>query len=177
MKKVILTIIVVLLLEALGGMLLMKSGIYSVSMLNHDTPFINRLLVEGRDRSIKRNAAGITVPSLDDPARVKAGSAHYKEMCAQCHGAPGAHPGEIAKGLWPEAPDLEMSASDWTPAELFWVTKNGIKFSAMPAWGPTHSDEKIWDIVAFVQKLPTLSEKDYQQMTSGSSADEKGPEK
>ena len=173
-EKVVLTIVVVFLLEALGVFLLAYSGVYSVSMLNHDTPFINRLLVQGRDRSIKRNAVGITVPPLDDPARVRTGSAHYKEMCAQCHGAPGAHPGEIAKGLWPEAPDLEMSAADWTPAELFWVTKNGIKFSAMPAWGPAQNDEKIWDIVAFVQKLPNLSDKEYQQMTSGNSGEEKG---
>ena len=177
MKKVILTIIVVLLLAAIGVFLLGYSGVYSVSMLNHDTPFINRLLLEGKERSIKRQAVGITVPPLDDPTRVRAGSAHYKEMCAQCHGAPGAHAGEIAKGLWPEAPDLEMSASDWTPAELFWITKNGIKFSAMPAWGPTYSDDKIWDIVAFLQKLPDLSGKDYQQMTPGNSAEEKGPGK
>ncbi|HEY3899523.1 MAG TPA: cytochrome c [Chthoniobacter sp.] len=177
MKKVLLTIIIVLLLEGFAVFLLGYSGVYSVSLLNHDTPFINRLLMEGRERSIKRNATGITVPPLDDPARVRAGSAHYKEMCAQCHGAPGGHPGEIAKGLWPEAPDLEMSASDWTPAELFWITKNGIKFSAMPAWGPTYSDDKIWDIVAFVQKLPNLSDKDYEQMTSGSFTDEKRPEK
>jgi mono/diheme cytochrome c family protein len=175
MKKVILTIIILLLLEVFGAFFLVYSGAYNVSMLNHDTPFINQLLDEGRERSIKQNAVGITVPPLDDPARVRAGSAHYKEMCAQCHGAPGVHPGEIARGLWPEAPDLEMFASDWTPAQLFWITKNGIKFSAMPAWGPTHSDDKIWDIVAFMQKLPKLSDKEYQQMTSSSPADEKGP--
>jgi mono/diheme cytochrome c family protein len=176
MQKVILTIIIVLLLQAFAVFLLVYSGVYNVSTLNRDNWFINWVLDAGKERSIKQNAVGITVPPLDDPARVRAGSAHYKEMCVQCHGAPGVHPGEIAKGLWPEAPDLEMSASEWTPAQLFWITKNGIKFSAMPAWGPTHSDDKIWDIVAFVEKLPNLSDKDYQQMTSGSSGDEKRAE-
>ena len=47
---------------------------------------------------------------------------------------------------------------------MFWVTKNGIKMTGMPAFGLTHSDEKIWNIVAFVQTLPTLSANQYQQM-------------
>ncbi|HWF18465.1 MAG TPA: cytochrome c, partial [Verrucomicrobiae bacterium] len=88
----------------------------------------------------------------------------YHEMCVQCHGAPGKEAGEIAKGLWPTAPNYNMITSDWTPAQLFWITKNGIKFTAMPGWGGTHSDEKIWDIVAFLQKLPNLSPTDYHQM-------------
>jgi mono/diheme cytochrome c family protein len=174
MKKVILTIIILLLLQAFAVFFLVYSGVCNVSTLNRDNWFINWVLDTGKERSIRQNAVGIRVPPLDDPARARAGAAHFKEMCAQCHGAPGVHPGEIAKGLWPEAPDLEMAASDWTPAQLFWITKNGIKFSAMPAWGPTHSDDKIWDIVAFVEKLPNLSDKDYQGMTSGSSGDEKG---
>jgi mono/diheme cytochrome c family protein len=85
-------------------------------------------------------------------------------MCVQCHGGPGEQPQEIAKGLWPEAPDLAKTAPDWTPGELCWITKNGIKFSAMPAWGATHSDEKIWEIMAFLEKLPSLSPAEYRQM-------------
>ena len=34
--------------------------------------------------------------------------------------------------------------------------------TAMPAWGRTHSDELIWDMVAFVRTLPKLSPAQYQ---------------
>jgi len=64
----------------------------------------------------------------------------------------------------PDAPNLAKTVPDWTPAQLFWITKEGIKFTAMSVWGPTHDDAKIWSIVAFMQKLPHLSPRDYQQM-------------
>lgn len=105
---------------------------------------------------------------------IQRGANHFAEMCAQCHGAPGEQPEEIARGLWPEAPDLVKVAPDWTPGELYWITKHGIKFSAMPAWGPTHSDEKIWDIVAFLEKLAKLSPAEYQQLQAGGPDENEG---
>jgi len=47
---------------------------------------------------------------------------------------------------------------------LFWVIKNGVKMTAMPAWGPTHSDQKIWAMVAFLEKLPHMTAAQYQEM-------------
>jgi mono/diheme cytochrome c family protein len=46
----------------------------------------------------------------------------------------------------------------------FWVIKHGIKMSAMPAWGKTLNDAQIWDVVAFVRKLPSMTPEDYQQL-------------
>jgi mono/diheme cytochrome c family protein len=40
--------------------------------------------------------------------------------------------------------------------------------TAMPAWGVTHSDAEIWNIVAFLQKLPRLSPQQYRALTQGS---------
>jgi cytochrome c553 len=91
---------------------------------------------------------------------------HFAEMCAQCHGAPGREPDEIAQQLWPKAPNLVKAAPDWTRAQLFWITKNGIKFSAMPSWGPTYSDEKIWDIVLH-GKMPNMSPEEYRRLSGG----------
>lgn len=164
MKKVIITILIVLIVQAVALVVLVYSGAYNISTLNHDNAVVNRALATGTTRSIVHHAKRIKAPPLTDPAMVQEGFKHYQEMCVFCHGAPGVEREEIAKGLWPEAPDLANAASMWTPAQLFWITKFGIKFTAMPAWGPTHSDEKIWDIVAFLKKLPQLSPADYQEM-------------
>ena len=48
----------------------------------------------------------------------------------------------------------------------FWIIKHGIKASGMPAWGPTHSDERIWKMVAFLQSLPSLTPDQYQILTA-----------
>lgn len=167
MKTIILiisTIFIVLLVEAVFLGIYVMRGSYNVSTSNHDGRFVNWWMDTASTRSIKHHAGDVKVPPLDNPARIQEGFKHYHEMCVECHGAPGKEAEEIAKGLWPQAPDYSMLASGWTPAQLFWITKNGIKFTAMPGWGATHSDDKIWDIVAFVQKVSNLSPADYHQM-------------
>jgi hypothetical protein len=70
---------------------------------------------------------------------------------------------EMARGLYPRAPELRRRTHP-DPAEDFWVVKHGIKMTGMPAWGVTHSDELLWDVVAFLQKLPELTAEQYQAL-------------
>jgi hypothetical protein len=42
--------------------------------------------------------------------------------------------------------------------------------TGMPAWGLSHSDAKIWELVAFLQKLPELSAVEYRTMTARAEA-------
>jgi mono/diheme cytochrome c family protein len=48
----------------------------------------------------------------------------------------------------------------------FWIIKHGIKASGMPAWGKTHDDERIWNMVAFLKRLPDLNENQYRILTN-----------
>jgi hypothetical protein len=50
--------------------------------------------------------------------------------------------------------DKESDAPD---GALFWIVKHGLRMTPMPAFGPTHTDEEIWKIVAFIRHLPELS--------------------
>jgi len=70
---------------------------------------------------------------------------------------------EISQGLYPRAPELRRG-SRLTPAEEFWVVKHGVKMTGMPAWGVTHNDELLWDVVAFLRKLPELTADQYQTL-------------
>jgi mono/diheme cytochrome c family protein len=36
---------------------------------------------------------------------------------------------------------------------LFWITKNGLSFMAMPGFGDQYSDQDIWNIVAYMRSL------------------------
>jgi mono/diheme cytochrome c family protein len=82
-------------------------------------------------------------------------------MCTGCHLGPGVERSELSQGLYPPAPELARG-DDLTPAEQFWVIKHGIKLTAMPAWGKTHDDNLIWDMVAFIRQLPKLNAAQYQ---------------
>jgi mono/diheme cytochrome c family protein len=158
---------VILALVILGalGLSFIYSGIYNVAATYPDAAPVAWVLSTTMDRSVKRHAAGIKAPALDDPAMLQAGSSRYRTTCVACHGAPGVQIGDTGRGLNPDPPELTEAASDWKPNELFWITKNGVRMSGMPAWGVTYSDKDIWAIVVFVRKLPSMTPSEYQALS------------
>ena len=165
--KTVLTVLVVLAIIALGGIAFMYSGAYDVSASKPDKGLIRWVLVTTQRHSVHRGIAAIKgkvqVPNLEDPKRIQTGLVHYHEMCTTCHGAPGVNISEIGQGLNPDPPELSDVGRD-EPEETFWVVKNGIKMTGMPSFGVTHSDDEIWDIVAFVRKMGKLTPQQYQAM-------------
>jgi len=140
------------------------SGLYNIAADVPHTQPIYWLLETARDRSIAVHARDIEVPSnLSDPNRISRGAGQYAEMCSGCHLAPGMKRTELSRGLYPRAPELRRKSS-LTAAEQFWSIKHGVKFTGMPAWGVTHDDDLLWDLVAFVRKLPELTPEQYESL-------------
>lgn len=131
------------------------------------------------ERSIARHAASavergeIVVPEFTDEM-ASSGASEYVEMCVACHGAPGVPRGEYGRGLKPEPPDLAHEARELSPPELFWVVKHGVRHTGMPAFGPTHSDEDLWAVVAFVEQLADMSPEQYRARTAGAAEHDGG---
>ena len=151
--------------------LLVYSGAYNVAADAPHTKPVYEFLTLVRERSIAVRASSITVPAdLDDQKRILAGAGLYNEMCSGCHLGPGLERTEISQGLNPQAP-LLAKVADSSPAEEFWVIKHGIKMTGMAAWGPTHNDTLIWDMVAFLQRLPHLTAAEYQTMIKNAPED------
>ena len=73
----------------------------------------------------------------------------------------------MARGLYPPPPDLAKTAPLYSPAELFWIVKHGVKMTGMPAWSD-HSDDELWATVGFLEKLPSMSEQDYARLVMAS---------
>jgi cytochrome c len=158
----------------LGGVLLVYSGVYNVAAVDHHSRLTFWLLRTLQTRSVKLHAAKIMEPpGFDNPINVVTGTEHFAAHCAVCHGAPGVPKDDMAEGMYPSPPDLAETASRFTPAELFWIVKNGLKMTAMPSWSD-HGDDDLWAIVAFLKKLPHLSEADYTSLVQRSRARE-GP--
>ena len=90
--------------------------------------------------------------------------------------APTGHPRNATlrgQGLNPGPPPLEIEkVQKRTEAELFWIIKNGIRMTGMPAFGLNHSDEEIGDIVRFVRHLPKLTDEEKAQLQKASEGDE-----
>jgi mono/diheme cytochrome c family protein len=163
-RTVLATVAVIFVVVVVGGLGFIYSGVYDIAATAHHWPITNWVIATMRDRSIEAHAAGISVPpGFDDPAKVLMGADHFAAHCAICHGAPGVPRGDIAEGLYPQPPNLAKMDMDHSPAELFWVLKHGLKMTGMPAWSD-HSDEELWATVAFLEKLPMMSEADYAKL-------------
>ena len=151
------------------------SGWYQIGADVPHTAPVYWVLETMRERSIERAAQDILVPNLDDSHLLIAGGPDYNEMCASCHLKPGKTESDMSIGLYPVPPNLanhdetheaEHGDPEASARRQFWIIKHGIKASGMPAWGPTHDDQRIWAMVAFLQKLPELSEFEYQILTA-----------
>ncbi len=169
MKKVSLvlsTLIIALVIVVAGLGIFAWSGIYTIGADVPHWTITFKALDWFRDRAVQHNAASIKVPvDLESPALLREGAKHYSEMCTGCHLKPGKSGGEMRKGLYPKPPNFSTMKETMNPRETFWVIKHGIKMSAMPAWGKSHSDDKIWALVAFVRKLPDMSPAEYDAYT------------
>jgi mono/diheme cytochrome c family protein len=170
MRTVIASLLAILLLMLLGGFVVVYAGVYDVAATEPHAPVTHWILETVRTRSIKAHAAQLQAPpGLDDPAKVLTGVEHYAAHCAVCHGAPGVPKGDIAQGLYPPPPNLAKTVHVYSSAELFWIVKNGIKMTGMPSW-TDHSDEELWATVAFLKKLPGMSEHDYAKLVMATMA-------
>jgi mono/diheme cytochrome c family protein len=156
-------LLMLIVLAVLAGAAFVWSGVYPVGADVPHSPFVQNLMQATRQRSIALRAKDIPVPPLDDQKMIAAGAGHYGEMCVGCHLGPGMMHSEIRPGLNPQPPDLTKTPTI-TPAEEFWAIKHGIKMTGMPAWGATHDDQVIWNIVAFLQKLPGMTPEQYKAL-------------
>ena len=102
-------------------------------------------------------AATPAAAEAGDP--VARGAAHYKILCATCHGEDGCTPGPGAAGL-PVQPAHHCDGNYMnalSDEHLFKVIKEGGaavgKSPLMAPWGGPLSDDQIHDVVAFVRSL------------------------
>jgi mono/diheme cytochrome c family protein len=161
--KIVLTLIGAALAAALGAALFVGSGLYNIGADDHHTKAVLALITQLRDRSIDVRLDSIA-PQLDStPAMIKSGAEHYAALCVGCHLAPGVTKSDLRAGLYPHPPNLAQEDTQES-RRAFWIIKHGIKMSAMPAWSKTLDDAAIWDVVAFVRKLPNLTPEEYRQL-------------
>ena len=171
-------IVGVFIISLMLGIGFIYSGLYPMGADDQHTDLTYWALETMRERSIARSASDIVVPDLADSSLLLAGGADYNEMCSGCHLRPGVSQNDMTIGMYPSPPNLadkldehghdhgESITDEQAARRNFWIIKHGIKASGMPAWGPTHDDARIWAMVAFLEKLPDLSETEYQIITT-----------
>jgi mono/diheme cytochrome c family protein len=155
---------------ALAGAVVLRSGWYHVGASSQHFQVVHTVLEQGMRDSVRHHARAVLVPDLASPQQIARGAAVYRDNCAQCHGGPGFAQSNIGKSMQPLPGPLVDASRHWSAAQLYWITKNGIKMSGMPAWEYHLADAELWAVVAFVQRLPALTPKAYDEITAREAA-------
>ncbi len=171
LKTVAATLCVGALLAVAGGYIVWRAGWYDIGATNQHWQAVHSLLEGGMRHSVERRSQSIPVPKLDDQRLIRLGAAVYRDNCAQCHGAPGVAQNDLGKGMQPVPGPLIDVARRWRPAELYYITRHGIKMSGMPAWEFHLGEQELWSVVAFMQALPALSAPAYARITQAQPKD------
>lgn len=118
-------------------------------------------------RSVASHSAALDVPTeVYGDRLVRKGALLYVRECSNCHGAPGLGQSPVALAFRPTPQYLVAREDVYSPAELFWIIKHGVKYSAMPAWPAQSRDDEVWSVAAFVNRLPRISPAEYISLTS-----------
>jgi len=93
------------------------------------------------------------------------GASHYDSACRFCHGTPGEECNATVQSMEPLPPPINEAVTQWSAAELGWITREGVKMTGMPALASSR-DEEIWSVVAFLLLVPELRIEDYESMVN-----------
>ena len=174
MKTIVATLAVACIVAVFGVAGVVYFGLINVGADDPHSGPVHAFLDTARNRSVEARSRDIEVPDLSNEAQIRAGAGNYDSMCVGCHLSPEAAQTELSEGLYPAPPNLAKTGVYDDPAKRFWIIKHGIKATGMPAWGKSMADPYIWGMVAFLQKLPDLDEKEYRSLVASSGGHQHG---
>lgn len=153
---------------AIGAwLIIVYTGMYNVAATDAHADLMRWTLDTTMHRSVSRRAEEVAVPGEVTAEALASAAQTYDSTCAHCHGAPGRQREDWARNMRPMPPEMAQAAAHMQPRELFWIIRNGIKMSGMPAFGPLHDDEALWGLVGFVAGLPAMTPEEYSAATGG----------
>jgi mono/diheme cytochrome c family protein len=149
---------------AIVALVVVETGAFDVAASTPHHPLVAWATHATMIHAVRRLSPAPRPAPPPDPERLAAGFRLYDAHCVSCHGAPGVARAAWVRGLTPTPPYLLDAGRRWSPGELRWIIRNGVKMTAMPAWGFTRSPAEIDALAAFVETLPNLSAQDYARL-------------
>ena len=158
--KTLLFLLVLMAAAAVGAAWLVLQGVSARGEPSALETFVARNL---RHLAIPSGARDTQNPIPASPEVVAEGRGHFADHCAICHANDGSGDTDIGRGLYPKAPDMRKEGTQTlSDGELFYIIRNGVRFTGMPGWGG--EDEDNWKLVLFIRHLPQLTQKELELM-------------
>jgi mono/diheme cytochrome c family protein len=164
MKKLVLTIVIILAVILLVGLAMFPRDGFSAR--DNPSAFETMAAKSARRFSIPKSARDRTNPVPNSPEVLKKAMLHFADHCATCHGNDGSGRTEMGRNMYPKVPDMRKpDTQNLSDGELYYIIENGIRLTGMPAWGEGgDNDQETWELVRFIRHLPQLTGPEERQM-------------
>lgn len=160
----------VILVAAAAGFIVVYTGAYDVAATDRHVPFVRWAFETTMRNSVESRALELSPRPADAEVSMEDAGRLYGHACVHCHGGPGVERAHWATEMLPMPPELTHAATEWSAPEIFWIVKHGIKMSGMPPFGPHESDETLWSVAAFVERLPAMTAEEFARWTEAAPA-------
>jgi mono/diheme cytochrome c family protein len=153
-----------LILASVFALLLLAAGAlafqFNLSALPEPGRMETLLATEAKRLLIRRAShRQIPAPPADRQTSIEEGDKLFGTECAACHGLDGQKLTDAGRWMYPRAADLTSpTVRRYSDRELFWIVKNGIRLSGMPAFAKVESDEHVWNLVHYVRTIQSSPE-------------------
>ena len=165
MKNFIVGILFTLVVLIAGGAYYAYRGYVDLRADVQPSAVEQKVAMSAMDASTDRHAPDQKNPVPSTEENLVAGAKLYYNHCAGCHGAPSSPETQFGKSFNPPVPQFFKDAPDMPDNENFYVIQHGVRWTGMPAWNKTLSDEQIWQLVTFMStigKLPPAALKELE---------------
>jgi mono/diheme cytochrome c family protein len=169
MGKFVLGVIVTIVVLILSGLAFARLGLFPTAA-NVEPPYLERrIAMSAVDASMERHAPHVTNPLTPTDQNLEDGMRLYTVNCAFCHGGLDRKPSSVARSFYPPAPNLISDPPDDPEWHVFFTVRTGVRYTGMPAWDKTLSEQDIWKITMLLFQLDKLppAVKDYWETNFG----------
>ena len=153
-----------------AGYFLLEHGYVDFGADRKPGPTESKIAMGAVDAWSDRNSGELKNPVAASDDNVTAGATIYLSHCAGCHGVPSNPESQFQRSFYPPAPGFFREMPDMDDGNTFYVIKRGIRWTGMPAWDSSLSDQQIWQVVVFfdnMHKLPPAAAKVFEPVTQG----------
>ena len=172
MRNFILGVVITLVLLVVVGLAIAMLGFLPTNADSDPPRMERRIANSAMDASMERHAPRATNPVPPNEQNLEDGMKLYTMNCAVCHGGLDRKPASLSNSFYPPAPNLISDMPDDPEWHLFYTIRTGIRYTGMPSWEKTLSEQDMWKIASFlshIEKLPPAVQ-EYWKTTFGVAA-------
>jgi mono/diheme cytochrome c family protein len=176
MRNFILGVVVTILVLLIGGLGLALLGFLPTRANRSPAKLESHIAMSALDSSVDRHAPRVNNPVPPTDENLIEGVKIYTMNCAGCHGGLDRQPSTFGESFYPSAPNLIRDPPDDPEWHLFYVIRNGVRYTGMAAWDKTLSDADLWKVTAFLSRIDKLppAVQDFWKASSRESAPAEG---